>query len=515
MKTQNKISRSMYPKTTGLQRQKGVVALAISLILLLLVTIGTLYVARTVTTEQRISANDTRSKSAFEAAEAGRNFVITFMNIEDPDARSDQLEHLGINDDFDDDPNNDIPDNIDYDDCDKNNDNDCSSADPAVDDEGNATNEADPAVNKGYFIQAIWDPDNNEFVYSLPSNPDSCDTTVDDVNVRICLQIKMGENTYTADLTAWGFSDDQSAEKVITQTLRVGAPFDGGTVTHPLIAFGSIQVGGSMTVVNVFSNATIWCGGDVEGFGNGASDQRGTLIHPNPDGPQVANVDGWLTPFYDEPPFNNQMDPGEELLDIEANKYLLSDVTKSSGGTGADTYLGPDVIDDSEDLRMSKTPDPDGFFKNFFPGSPDYYKYQGTNYITTSNDLTDPAGTHAINGSIIWVDARIDENTLDDFSLKNGTYGSVDEPVIIIVDGNLDLKASPTIYGLLYVRGDVVGGGSGGGIIFGGAVIEGAAGVDGSGGFDVIYEPNVLNNAGRGQDQFRTVGISGTWKDWE
>lgn len=490
-------------------RQQGVVAVATSLVLLLLVTIGTVYVSRTVTLEHRISANEVRAKDAFEAAEAGRNFAMTFLDIDnrdmDGDGISDRVEMLtalgfsvsGVFDDINDGAG------WEYDDCDDDNDADTGSADGDCGDTGDYAESTD----YGYRIKGNWNSGTSQYDFGLPTSVSDCEAA------SICLVIRMGEERYTAVLESTGRSDDGSAEKTVFQTLRYATPYPSGYATHPLITFSTVRVGGSMTVVNVFSNATIWSGGDVEGFGAGGSSQRGTLIHPNADGPQTYTdgTTGDIHAYFDENG-NNAYDSGEELLDpgLDAsNLYTANDLTKSSGGDGANTYLGADVIDGSVDLATSKATDPDGFFKNFFAGSPEFAK-EAADYITTSDRLTDPSGTHGIDGSMIWVDASGGA-----FTLKNGDYGTPAKPIVLIIDGDLDLAASPRIFGLLMVRGDVVGGGSGGGEVVGAAIIEGDNGVDGSGGFDVIYEPNILSRAGDGQNRIAVAAISGTWRDWQ
>ncbi|WP_371186428.1 PilX N-terminal domain-containing pilus assembly protein [Thalassotalea maritima] len=55
----------------SIHKQRGLATLTISIILLVLITIVSLYLARTVLQEQKLVASDTRAKQAFEAAEAG------------------------------------------------------------------------------------------------------------------------------------------------------------------------------------------------------------------------------------------------------------------------------------------------------------------------------------------------------------------------------------------------------------------------------------------------------------
>jgi hypothetical protein len=61
-------------------RDRGVVTLAMTLILLVLVTMVSIYTSRTVLFEQRVSGNDFRSRQAFEAAESGLQLALSYLS---------------------------------------------------------------------------------------------------------------------------------------------------------------------------------------------------------------------------------------------------------------------------------------------------------------------------------------------------------------------------------------------------------------------------------------------------
>ena len=60
-------------------RQAGAATLAMSVVLLLLITMVSIYTSRTVIMEKRISANDFRARQAFEAAESGLQIAIAYI----------------------------------------------------------------------------------------------------------------------------------------------------------------------------------------------------------------------------------------------------------------------------------------------------------------------------------------------------------------------------------------------------------------------------------------------------
>jgi hypothetical protein len=70
------------------QQQRGAASLIVSLIILALITMVTIYTSKSIITEQKIANNDYRAKQAFEAAEAGIGAAINYYS-DDPDKNSD------------------------------------------------------------------------------------------------------------------------------------------------------------------------------------------------------------------------------------------------------------------------------------------------------------------------------------------------------------------------------------------------------------------------------------------
>jgi hypothetical protein len=69
-------------------QQRGAASLVVSLIILALITMVTIYTSKSIITEQKITNNDYRAKQAFEAAEAGIGVAINYYS-DDPDLNSD------------------------------------------------------------------------------------------------------------------------------------------------------------------------------------------------------------------------------------------------------------------------------------------------------------------------------------------------------------------------------------------------------------------------------------------
>ncbi len=152
--------------------------------------------------------------------------------------------------------------------------------------------------------------------------------------------------------------------------------------------------------------------------------------------------------------------------------------------------VGPDVIQNDPNLANATDHD---FFNNFFSMSMSEMQ-ASANFNSLPNDPADAAG------SLIWIDG--------DLSMQsNGVYGSADEPVILIVDGDLSIHGGPEIWGIVYVTGNMNSGGNPD--IYGSAIVAGN--VTGNGTVDIIYTPSVFNpSEPLGED----IEVAGTWRDW-
>ena len=72
-------------------QQRGIATLAISLLVLFLITMVTLYTASTSITEQRISANQYRADQALSAANAAMDYGVAYYDMGGVDHRNPQL----------------------------------------------------------------------------------------------------------------------------------------------------------------------------------------------------------------------------------------------------------------------------------------------------------------------------------------------------------------------------------------------------------------------------------------
>lgn len=195
-----------------------------------------------------------------------------------------------------------------------------------------------------------------------------------------------------------------------------------------------------------------------------------------------------------------------DITNLESNATIWSGDTVTLSGSG-NTYIndgsgsaelssnsgttGVDIID--QDSTLSGATDEE-YFGNFFNGSKSFME------ATADVNTTDPNTLDGITDSVIWVDGDVTLNS-------NTTIGSITEPVIMIINGNLQANGTANIYGLVYIIGDWDVQGTLN--IVGAIIVEGA--VSGSGTFNIVYNSNLSN----GGLLDANIAVSpGTWRDF-
>lgn len=388
--------------------QRGVSTLLISVILFLLASVLIITVSRTTLMEQRMSANEIRTRQAFEAAQAGIDQAAVVLISSKVDANADGAADAG----------------------------------PSATLTGSGAR---------YFVS--WCQPG----IALPANV--CDT----IGAPACTGVT-ASNFNTPLIVSCGWSDDGIGRRLIQQGIGTVSAL-GGTPSNPLTAKGGLNVGGSANVVNYYNNLTVWTGGSLTSIGNSGK----TFVR----NPTVA------------PPSASTPPPGPPNSCSTSTDYVcLTDKNTT----------GPDVI--GNDPTLSNLTDAQ-MFTNFF-GQPDLatYKAEVAKTVINASDVGTLAGK--LGDSIV-----VTGNT----TLPNATIGSREQPVVLIIDGDLEMQGTPYVYGIVYVTGNVTGGGNV--TVQGAMVIEGSVSPTGS--LDVIYDPLVGEGA---KNTGRPGLIPGSWRDW-
>lgn len=266
-------------------------------------------------------------------------------------------------------------------------------------------------------------------------------------------------------VVACGWSDDGLGKRGIRQSVGTAG---GGTTqlpTNPLLTKGAVNVGGSANVVNYFNNLTIWSGQSLTSVGNSGK----TFVR----NPNVA------------PPAANTTPPGEPSSCTTSADYVC--VTDKN-------TTGPDVIDNDPTLANLSNSE---LFRNIF----------GTtmaDYQANLAQIDIPSASASSLENVVGKAIMVTGNT----TLPNGTIGSRNRPVKLVINGDLNLQGGPTVFGLVYVTGQVSGGGN---LRVNGVMVTEQA-VSPTGSIDIIYDPFITNlvetNTGR------AGWIPGSWRDW-
>ncbi len=301
----------------------------------------------------------------------------------------------------------------------------------------------------GYFQALGADSDGDNSVDTLlayPSYTYVSGSSGPAYRVRFIDDVEPG-NLAVIRVEAQGRSDDASAVRTIVEVLS-GTPAVANAPDNPLTTRGFVDLKGSGTITNLESTLTIWSGDSVAVTGNSPK----TIIkHPVAAGGIEST---------------NKNNKGLDVIDNDPNLSTLTD---------------------------------EDYFRNFFGLAPADYQSR------IARKVIDPVSTAVTtldgeNGTVLWVDgdARFTSNT---------QIGTADEPVVLIVDGDMFGAGSVTVYGILFVTGDWDA--QGNLTVYGATILRGN--VDGTGSLDVIFDSDVLDNTAFAG---KPVGMPGTWRDW-
>lgn len=398
-------------RSPGMQ-QRGAMTLLVALVLFIAATLLVLYTSNTAVTEQRMSANEVRSKQAFEAAQAGIELGVRHVNSGGAfDAQLTQAD---------------------------------------------ATWAAQNSFLRARFCSSAAVPTLQCADHQSGGFSGAC--TAPDADDKL------------AWLVACGWSDDSAARRRVMTFVAKASPLPGG-VTNPLIAKGTVAMGGNPTVVNYYNNLTVWTGHNLA-----SSSATGKTVIRRP-----SSSPGQLTPQQ----VANQVGGGNQVCNPSQAPDLIC--TTTSG------VVGPDVIQGDSSLSILTDAQ---FFENFLGSSPTEYKSSMVDSVVAAADVS--AQTVGAGGQVYWVDG--------DASISHD-IGSAGNPVIVVVDGDLSLSGSPTIFGVVFVRGSLSQAG--------GATIRGAllasGGVSGNGSLNVIYDPDAVGGVRR-LGSF--ASMPGSWRDF-
>ena len=450
--------------TINSHAQRGTAALLISLVILTLITFVSLYTSKTVIVEQQISGNEYRSRVAFEAAEAGMAAALTYAEV-----------------------------------------------DPDRDNDGDLTDEL-------IFDDAALPADRRVQMNGVGTNDDKAFTNNSTVIVR------MAGTTTQVDITALGISGDGSATRTISKTIQVVEPMPNFPA-QPYTARGTVTVSGNAQIYNPEGRTTVLSGKDYDMTVGGAAAQTYIADKNHANDPDCLGGSNKCTdPNYSSLFGCSTGETGSATSTIN----VKCDVVVSS----STAITGIDIIEYDGNLANLTSSE---FFYNFFGLTKTAFKKRmepreipAADFENDHDDASNP-GVHGARGEIIWVDGDVNSQTIIagcDYDMSvaasapNNKAGPFDEncssggannelaPVIIIIDGNLEMTAGTIIFGLVYVTGDIITHGT---PEFQGAVVQESTTSAVTGALEIWYDSGILEMT---QDNGPLGGASGSWKDF-
>jgi len=434
----------------GIARQRGVMALLISLIILTLITFVSLYTAKTVSLEQKISAAELRSRAAFEAAEAGMDAAMIYISPSSGGAERD-------------------------------------------------------APADGLGDELIFES-NGEVVIGSP-NGDEQNWKVFTNNSRVI--VSLAGTASDVEITALGISGDGAAQRKIKKNAAVINPLPNFP-NVPFSAKGAVTVQGSATVTNPEGNSTIRTGGVFGWTSSGAQTNIPDPAHANyPEclGGSNSCADAAYAGLTGCPTTNYVKC---DVIEVSNNDVLNIDIDQNFLGyknaTGEEFFKNMFGLSKSayKAKRVNRFVDP-AHFQNAWDAANDGVDGATGEVIWVTGDVTAAGGAMA--GCAGGVNPNSKTNAFDE---NCQAAGGVLDPVIIIVDGDMAFTQSPQFFGMVYVVGNIT---SNGNTEIQGALAQEQtnATVDVTGSLDIWYDSAILEGTGTNGP---FSGSSGTWQDF-
>lgn len=453
-------------RTGTLSRQTGAATLMVTLIVLMVMTMITFFANRNILFETKTAANQYRSVKAIEAAQAGVEWAIAKFNDMHKITASCGLSSLTSDRTMRDkylDPDRDGK----YSPTDPPVSGLPTCPQPAEPPYGNAAYEGARYVRDGpacTLISGVWQcscPAAGALPTLPPcSDPKGCPTfRLRFQNVVNCaLATPAVQDPGLVRITSIGCNDSQ----------KPCVPAAGGSADGTATVTQLVKLLNGLATVPA---AALTAKGNVN-FGSNAI--TATNVDPGTNGITI-NAGGNITGFID--PKTVQSLPGTpptaSLVGNDASLATLTD---------------------------------DQMFASFFGMSKDAFKAASATTVVNCSGVCNAEVLSAIDSGArqIWVDGNLSLNS-------NAVFGSASNPIMLVVNGNAEVRGTMTIYGVLYCQDgtwDNTGGGDA--QIIGAAIAEGNFTATGTP--NPTYDPNVLANLRGTSGQF--AKLPGGWRDF-
>jgi hypothetical protein len=257
-------------------------------------------------------------------------------------------------------------------------------------------------------------------------------------------------NDYTLiRITSTGTSDDDAATHTSSILVKYGSLLLNQP-NSPMIAKGNIALSGNSQIINTFSPITLSSGGNV-------------------------------------------------TLTGSSSTITSSGVSSTSGSTGADIL---------QNVAGVGTTSNNDFFADYFGVSPNTVKANSALYYSNNNNTNYSGTLNGRTGTSIWIDQTGGTASLS----GNTTIGSAANPVVMIVNGDVNITGNVTIYGYVFILGNTQTSLAGNLSIIGG--ISSTGDISANGSIQVTYSPTTLNNLQNNVNMRYYAKVPGSWRDF-
>ena len=306
--------------------------------------------------------------------------------------------------------------------------------------------------------------------------------------------------TYSYDLnssgviTSRGFSKDGEGKATLHQTVSVSDTIDYGA-TVPILSVGDIPTGGTFTIV---ANP------------NGGGD--GVPVSAWSSSAGANGIASWQSCEYDE--FLSGLctdQPGGRLL-CEADESACPDfVTGDCPADPFETVFGEEVGSCSGGNWSYSHPESIATYRDAYSGLITCGELSDPIKLTTALETAKATGPRGL--PALWIEG--------DCSVPD--IGNADEPIILVVEGDLTLNGNVDFGGILFGFTDIYNGETdlNDVSIGGGALINGGLATNGNlikvtGSATVAYSPEILTSLTSAASESKGLVKSiGTWRDFE
>lgn len=295
-----------------------------------------------------------------------------------------------------------------------------------------------------------------------------------------------GVPVYT--VVATGITADGTGTSSVHRQVTMVSAFSGSTPDVPVIVAGAVGTSGNF---NIVANPN---GGDV------------------PGAPVSIWTNDTITASSSSATCHAQFYTGGQCSNPSGNAENITRGTNPATAITAYNNSYPDLLPNSSNF-------PSDLF-NFLFGVPKAnweakkIEAQKKNQTTTSCGPISTAGTSAGNTFPIW---WVSGNC----SLNGGTIGSLDKPVILVVDdAEFSAQGNTKVFGVVYLFNNPSTGGTpsaqlGGTMEIEGAFVSDVGGNAMQGSYSVVYNPTLMSQFSSNGSSYSFSAIPNTWRDFQ